>query len=72
MSRSAKLQKFQFPLILSTAFLDILGIGILIPIFPFLIKSFGMSGEWVGYATAIYSVGMFLGGFVFGKLSDKY
>ncbi len=65
-------QRFQFPLILATAFLDILGIAFLIPILPFLIRDYGMSGAWVGYTLAIYSMGMFLGGFLFGKLSDKY
>ena len=35
-----KYQKFQFPLILATAFFDILGIAILLPILPFLIKNF--------------------------------
>ncbi len=58
-------QRFQFPLILATAFLDILGIAFLIPILPFLIRDYGMSGAWVGYTLAIYSMGMFLGGVPF-------
>lgn len=36
--------KFKLPLILTTAFLDILGIGILIPVFPFLVEWYGMGG----------------------------
>ena len=65
-------RNIQFPLILATAFLDILGIGILIPIFPFLIKGFWMSAEWVGYSMAITSAGMFLGWFIFWRLSDVH
>ena len=72
MPKPHKFQNFQFPLILATAFLDILGIAFLIPILPFLIRDYGMSGAWVGYTLAIFSLGMFLGGFVFGKLSDRY
>lgn len=31
-----------------------------------------MGPEWVGYSMAVYSLGMFFGGLVFGRLSDKY
>lgn len=60
------------PLILTTAFLDILGIGILIPVLPDIIAHFGVSEAWNPYSQGIYSIGMFLGGLVFGWLSDKY
>ncbi len=59
-------------LILATAFLDILGIGILIPVLPDIIAHFGASEAWTAYSQGIYSIGMFLGGLVFGWLSDKY
>ena len=59
-------------LILATAFLDILGIGILIPILPDIVTHFGVSEAWTSYSQGIYSVGMFLGGLMFGRLSDRY
>ncbi|MBC7503868.1 MFS transporter [Candidatus Gracilibacteria bacterium] len=59
-------------LILATAFLDILGIGILIPVLPDIISHFGVSEAWNPYSQGIYSIGMFAGGLVFGRLSDKY
>lgn len=72
MTQYHRFHHIQFPLILATAFLDILGIAFLLPILPFLIHNYGVSGEWVSYTLAIFSFGMFVGGFVFGKLSDKY
>jgi MFS transporter, DHA1 family, tetracycline resistance protein len=59
-------------LILTTAFLDILGIGILIPVLPDIIVHFGVAEAWNPYSQGIYSIGMFLGGLVFGRLSDRY
>lgn len=54
-------ERYAFPLILTTAFLDILGLGILIPALPFLIEGYHMSPEWLGYVLSIYSLGMFFG-----------
>lgn len=65
-------QKYTLPLILITAFIDVVGIGILIPVLPSLIASFGQTGEWVAYTAATYSLGTFIGGFVFGPLSDRF
>ncbi|MBX9809075.1 MFS transporter [Candidatus Gracilibacteria bacterium] len=59
-------------IILATAFLDILGIGILIPVLPDIIVHFGVNESWNPYSQGIYSIGMFLGGLVFGRLSDKF
>lgn len=59
-------------LILATAFLDILWIGILIPVLPDIITHFWVGDAWTSYSQGIYSIGMFLGGLIFGRLSDKY
>ena len=64
--------KSQLPLILATAFLDILGLGILIPVLPDIILHFGVSEAWNPYSGGIYSIGMFVWGLIFGWLSDKY
>ncbi len=59
-------------LILTTAFLDILGMAIFLPVLPAMIDSFGMVSSWTGYTQAIYALGVFTGGLFFGKLSDIY
>ncbi len=59
-------------LILATAFLDILGIGIFIPVLPDIISYFWVSDAWSAYSQGVYSIGMFFGGLVFGRLSDIY
>ncbi len=60
------------PLILITAFLDILGFGILIPSLPDIIAGFAMNGSWTAYSQGIYSVWMFFGGLIFWRMSDIY
>ena len=65
-------KKSQLFLILSTAFLDILGIGILIPILPDIIRNFSVAEHWNPYSQGIYSIGMFLWGLLFWRLSDIY
>ena len=66
------IQKSQLPLILTTAFLDILGIGILIPILPDIIRNFSVAEHWNPYSQGVYSIGMFLWGLLFWRLSDIY
>lgn len=65
-------KKFSLPIILLTVLLDIMGFGIIIPSLPFIIRGFGLTENWVGIVFAIFSIGMFLGGIVFGRLSDIY
>ena len=59
-------------IILATAFLDILGIWILIPVLPDIITYFGVDESWNPYSQWIYSIGMFIGGLIFWRLSDIY
>ena len=59
-------------LILATAFLDILGLSIFLPVFPSIIEGFGVNPSWTGYTQAVYAIGMFIGGLFFGRLSDVY
>lgn len=66
------IQKNQLPLILITAFLDILGLSIFLPVLPSIIASFGVNPSWTGYTQAVYAIGMFIGGLFFGRLSDTY
>lgn len=64
--------KSNLPLILITAFLDVLGMGILIPILPDIIIHFGVNESWNPYSQWIYSIGMFIGWLLFGRLSDRF
>lgn len=62
----------QLPLILTTAFLDILGMSLLIPSFPAITEHFHQAESWSMWTMAIYSFGMFAAGSIVGKLSDTY
>lgn len=66
------MKKSSFVIILITILLDIIGLGIIIPSMPFIIRSFGLEEHWVGIVFATFSLGSFLGGMVFGRLSDIY
>lgn len=64
--------KSQLPLILTTAFLDILGLSIFLPVLPSIIAWFGAEPSWTGYTQAVYAIGMFVGWLFFWRLSDTY
>ena len=49
-----------------------LGFGMIIPILPFYIRSFGASGNELGMLMATFSVMQFLCAPVWGSLSDRY
>ena len=53
-------KNIQLSIILATAFVDILGLGILIPVLPDIITYFGVSEAWNPYSGGIYSIGMFV------------
>jgi DHA1 family tetracycline resistance protein-like MFS transporter len=63
--------------ILITLFIDILGIGIVIPVLPELVKEFvggnsSLAGRWVGIIGAAYSLTLFLCAPFMGALSDRF
>jgi DHA1 family multidrug resistance protein-like MFS transporter len=49
-----------------------IGFGIIIPIMPFYVESFGASGKALGALMAIFSVTQFLFAPLWGSLSDRY
>lgn len=77
---SKKSQKSIFVTILSVIFLDVLGVGILIPVLPQLIKSIfipaGLSPNvsliMLGWLTAIYPLMQFVSTPILGQFSDRY
>ena len=64
-----------------TLFLDILGIGLIAPIGPSLIKSFlsgdaasvsAQAAQYVGWFSALYAIMQFLFSSLLGSLSDRF
>jgi len=63
--------------ILVTVFIDVLGIGIIIPILPELVKDFvggstAMAGRWFGIIAATYATTQFFFAPILGSLSDRF
>lgn len=56
----------------ATVFLDLVGFGIIIPILPFLARSFGAGGFWIGVLLTSYSAAQILGAPILGRLSDQH
>ncbi|USZ69812.1 MFS transporter (plasmid) [Halorussus salilacus] len=57
--------------VLAVVFLDLLGFGIIIPILPFYVRSFGVSDVYIGLLAASYSAMQFLFAPLLGSLSDR-
>jgi len=62
--------------VLMTVFLDILGIGLIIPVLPRLVAAFTLHADaqahWYGWIVAIYGVMQFFFAPVIGALSDRF
>lgn len=58
-------------IILTTVFIDVLGIGIIIPILPFYVQTFSSSAILMTSLFAVYSLCSFLSAPVIGRFSDK-
>jgi MFS family permease len=58
-------------IILLTVFIDVLGIGIIIPVLPFYVQSFGASAFTVTLLFAVFSFFSFFSAPLLGALSDK-
>jgi len=57
--------------IILTIFIDVLGIGIIIPVLPFYVESFGVSSFYVTLLFAVFSFFAFFSSPFLGALSDK-
>jgi len=79
-SISDRLEHKALPIVISTLFLDVLGVGILFPVLPQLIfKIFEPAGYsyhgsliMLGWLTAIYPLMQFIATPILGQLSDRY
>lgn len=65
-----KIQKEKLIIIL-TVFIDVLGMGIIIPILPFYVESFGASALTLTMLFSVFSLCSFLSAPVLGALSDR-
>jgi MFS transporter, DHA1 family, tetracycline resistance protein len=52
--------------------LDLMGIGLILPLFPFIAMDIGLTPESITAVLAIYPIAQFFAGPVWGRLSDKY
>jgi MFS transporter, DHA1 family, tetracycline resistance protein len=59
-------------LIFATIFLDLLGVGILVPVIPFLVRRFDSDALTVGLLALSFSFAQFLAAPVLGVLSDRF
>lgn len=55
-----------------TVFLDLLGVGILVPVIPFLIGEYSTAGLTVGLMALTFSGAQFLAAPLLGRLSDRW
>ncbi|WP_227357069.1 MFS transporter [Haladaptatus salinisoli] len=57
--------------VVAVVFIDLLGFGIIIPILPFYVRSFGVSDVYIGLLAASYSLAQFVFAPILGRLSDE-
>ncbi|KAB1186987.1 MULTISPECIES: MFS transporter [Haloferax] len=57
--------------VIAIVFIDLLGFGVVIPILPFYVRSFGVSDVFIGFLAASYSIMQFLFAPILGRLSDQ-
>lgn len=55
-----------------TLIIVMLGFGMIIPILPYYIKSFGAGGSALGFLMSIYGITQFIFAPIWGSLSDRY
>ncbi len=58
--------------ILITVFIDMLGLGILIPVIPFVVRQFSESAFTVGLLSMSFALFQFFAAPILGRLSDRY
>jgi MFS family permease len=58
-------------IVVAVVFIDLLGFGIVIPVLPFYVRSFGVSDVFIGLLAASYSLTQFLFAPLLGNLSDE-
>ncbi len=62
----------QLPALFLITFINLVGFGVVLPVFPFFGKLLGASPAATTVAMGVYSLGQFIGAPVWGKLSDRF
>lgn len=57
--------------VVGVVFIDLLGFGVVIPIRPYYVRSFGVSDVYIGLLAASYSLLQFVAAPYLGRLSDE-
>ncbi|MFC7204922.1 MFS transporter [Haloferax namakaokahaiae] len=57
--------------VVAIVFIDLLGFGVVIPILPFYVRSFGVSDVYIGLLAASYSLMQFVFAPILGRISDQ-
>ena len=57
--------------VVAVVFVDLLGFGVIIPVLPFYVRSFGVSDVFIGLLAASYSLAQFGAAPVLGRISDE-
>ena len=58
--------------ILLTVFIDMLGLGILIPVLPFVVRQFSESALTLGLLSMSFALFQFFAAPILGRLSDRH
>jgi DHA1 family multidrug resistance protein-like MFS transporter len=67
-----KQEKSQLTILFFTMVVVMMGFGMIIPILPFYIETFGASGKDLGFLMAIFSIMQFIFAPIWGTLSDRF
>jgi MFS family permease len=71
-SRPERGNRRALAVLVGVVFLDLVGFGIVIPILPFYVRSFGVSDVLIGLLAASYSLAQFGAAPLLGRVSDRY
>ena len=52
--------------------LDLMGIGLILPLFPFIAMEIGLTAAMITFVLALYPMAQFFSGPIWGGLSDHY
>lgn len=67
-----KRNKFALYILMFNMFIVMSGIGIVIPVMPSYLETFGVAGQALGFIIASYALGQFIFSPLAGELSDKH
>lgn len=71
MPEATKANNRALALVYATIFLDVLGLGVLIPVLPYYAQQFSADALTVGLLSAVFSIAQFISSPILGALSDR-